>query len=87
MARNFSRWAHTPSTGSGPRPASALGNVAQALLARCVRGRSAPGSAAPESPAQQDGPARFWFERYRCDGCEATRPEQFWDVMHALYEH
>ncbi|MGV4989129.1 hypothetical protein ACVB8X_43115 [Streptomyces sp. NRAIS4] len=36
--------------------------------------------------AQQDDPARVWFYRYRCDGCEAARPQQFADVMRALYE-
>ncbi|MFD4946703.1 hypothetical protein ACFWNT_30270 [Streptomyces sp. NPDC058409] len=35
---------------------------------------------------QQDGPARVWFYRYRCNGCEAARPQQFADVMRALYE-
>ncbi|WP_331758709.1 hypothetical protein OH787_40845 (plasmid) [Streptomyces sp. NBC_01547] len=36
---------------------------------------------------QQDGPARVWFEGYRCDDCEATRPQQFWDAMRARYEN
>ncbi|WP_327372348.1 hypothetical protein [Streptomyces sp. NBC_01217] len=35
---------------------------------------------------QQDHLALVWFDRYRCDGCEAARPQQFWDVMRALYE-
>lgn len=35
---------------------------------------------------QQAHPARTGFHRYRCDGCEATRPQQFWDVMRALYK-
>ncbi|MFG2394625.1 hypothetical protein ACGFYF_37950 [Streptomyces lavendulae] len=34
---------------------------------------------------QQNGPARVWFAGYRCDGCEATRPQQFWDAMSARY--
>ncbi|MEU9379399.1 hypothetical protein AB0D94_37375 [Streptomyces sp. NPDC048255] len=36
---------------------------------------------------QHDGPARVWFQRYRCDSCEATRPQQFADVMRALFEN
>ncbi|MEU9376501.1 hypothetical protein AB0D94_22385 [Streptomyces sp. NPDC048255] len=35
---------------------------------------------------QQDQPARTWLYRYRCAGCEAARPQQFWDVLRALYE-
>ncbi|GAA2770117.1 hypothetical protein AAW14_37795 [Streptomyces hygroscopicus] len=31
-------------------------------------------------------PARVWFAGYRCDGCEATRPQQFWDAMRDRYE-
>ncbi|WP_329254454.1 hypothetical protein [Streptomyces canus] len=34
---------------------------------------------------QQNHPARVWFYRYRCDGCEAARPQQFWEVMRAFY--
>jgi hypothetical protein len=36
--------------------------------------------------SQQDLPARTWFYRHRCDGCEAVRPQQFWAVMRALDE-
>ncbi|MFE4310447.1 hypothetical protein ACFRR6_30875 [Streptomyces sp. NPDC056891] len=36
--------------------------------------------------AQQDHPARVWFDRYHCDSCEAARPQQFADVMRARYE-
>ncbi|WP_234329939.1 hypothetical protein [Streptomyces viridochromogenes] len=36
--------------------------------------------------AQQDHPARNWITGRRCSICEATRPQQFWDAMRALYE-
>ncbi|MGV9342936.1 hypothetical protein [Streptomyces sp. NPDC003688] len=36
--------------------------------------------------AQQDLPARTDFHRYRCDACEAARPQEFFDAMRALYE-
>ncbi|MFE6270485.1 hypothetical protein OG590_38455 (plasmid) [Streptomyces goshikiensis] len=36
--------------------------------------------------AQQDQPARTDFIRYHCDGCEAARPQEFYDVMRTLYE-
>ncbi|MDJ0385262.1 hypothetical protein [Streptomyces sp. G-G2] len=36
--------------------------------------------------AQQDHPARTDFLRYHCGSCEAARPLEFFDVMHALYE-
>ncbi|WP_331751698.1 hypothetical protein OG215_40960 (plasmid) [Streptomyces globisporus] len=36
--------------------------------------------------AQQDHPARTDFHRYRCDVCEAARPQEFYDAMRARYE-
>ncbi|WP_411575218.1 hypothetical protein [Streptomyces fradiae] len=36
--------------------------------------------------AQQDHPARTDFLRNHCDGCEAARPQEFYDAMRALYE-
>ncbi|MFJ4526519.1 hypothetical protein ACIP4Y_37385 [Streptomyces sp. NPDC088810] len=36
--------------------------------------------------AQQDHPARTDFHRYHCVGCEAARPQEFYDAMRALYE-
>ncbi|MGA5171051.1 MULTISPECIES: hypothetical protein [Streptomyces] len=36
--------------------------------------------------AQQDHPARTDFHRYHCVGCEAARPQEFYDTMRALYE-
>ncbi|MFJ8162475.1 hypothetical protein ACIRBY_16310 [Streptomyces sp. NPDC096136] len=33
-----------------------------------------------------DGPARVWFKGYRCDGCEATQPEQFWAAIRDRYK-
>ncbi|MDV9186874.1 hypothetical protein R6L23_01285 [Streptomyces sp. SR27] len=37
--------------------------------------------------AQQNQPAaRVWFTGYRCDGCEATLPQQWAEVMRARYE-
>lgn len=36
--------------------------------------------------AQQNGPARVWFTGYRCDGCEATRPQQWAEAMRARYK-
>ncbi|MEV0982440.1 hypothetical protein [Streptomyces sp. NPDC049915] len=37
--------------------------------------------------AQQNHPARTWITERHCDDCEATQPQQFWDVMRALYEN
>jgi hypothetical protein len=37
--------------------------------------------------AQQDHPARTDFHRYHCDGCEAARPQEFFDAMRALTEN
>ncbi|MFD6994112.1 hypothetical protein [Streptomyces sp. NPDC059943] len=49
---------------------------------------TAPTRVPPTQPsAQQDHPARVWFDGYRCDGCEAARPQQFADVMRALYKN
>ncbi|MGA4960526.1 hypothetical protein [Streptomyces lavendulocolor] len=36
--------------------------------------------------AQQNHPARIDFHRYHCVGCEAARPQEFYDAMRALYE-
>ena len=35
--------------------------------------------------AQQDHPARTWITRRRCAGCEAAQPQQWAEVMRALY--
>ncbi|MFE5669228.1 hypothetical protein ACFQ7W_35580 [Streptomyces niveus] len=37
--------------------------------------------------AQRDHPARTDFLRYHCDGCEAARPQEFYDAMRARYEN
>ncbi|MFF9221688.1 hypothetical protein [Streptomyces viridosporus] len=36
--------------------------------------------------AQQNHPARTWSAERHYDSCEATPPQQFWEVMRALYE-
>ncbi|WP_228125987.1 hypothetical protein [Streptomyces sp. SYP-A7193] len=36
--------------------------------------------------AQQDHPACTDFIGYQCAGCEAVRPQEFYDAMRALYE-
>lgn len=36
--------------------------------------------------AQQEHPARTDFLRYHCDGCEAARPQEFYDAMRPLRE-
>ncbi|MFE5709565.1 hypothetical protein ACFQ7J_01845 [Streptomyces sp. NPDC056501] len=36
--------------------------------------------------AQQNKPAHVSFTGYRCDGCEATRPQQWAEVMRPRYE-
>ncbi|WP_424893248.1 hypothetical protein [Streptomyces sp. XH2] len=35
---------------------------------------------------QQGHPARVWITDRRCPGCETVRPQQWADVMRALYE-
>lgn len=34
--------------------------------------------------AQQDHPAHTDFLQYHCHGCEAARPQEFYDAMRAL---
>ncbi|MEU3862844.1 hypothetical protein AB0F03_37080 [Streptomyces sp. NPDC028722] len=40
----------------------------------------------PGRSAQQDHAARTDFRRFHCDGCEAARPQEFFDAMRDLYE-
>ncbi|MFD3663169.1 hypothetical protein ACFWVF_21675 [Streptomyces sp. NPDC058659] len=48
--------------------------------------RRVPPQPALRPSAQRNQPARVWFTGYRCEGREATRPQQWAEVMRARYE-